>query len=96
MNNYFIVMRKDGTWNRESIKPIKVFTTPGEAMDYVCNMGEPLNLRSEWELVGEAFGREADERYKNDMTHYSTCGRIFEYEHIGGVIREIEYYIEMV
>lgn len=97
MNNYFIIMRKDGTFNGETIKPVKVFTNLEEAMDCVCNMGEPLNLRAAWELVGEVFGREGEEGYKNDMTHYSTCGRIFEYENTrNGDIREIEYYIEMV
>lgn len=95
--NYFIVMRKDGTCNGETIKPIRLFAAPDHAMNYVVNMADPLNLRSAWELVGESFGREGEEGYKNDMTHYSTCGRIFEYENTqNGEIREIEYYIEML
>lgn len=93
--HYFVVMRKDGMISSEKVKPIKVFTDPGSAMDYVCNMADPLNLRTAWELVGEAVGREGEEHYKNDLTHYSTCGRIFEYENsMTGDIREVEYWIE--
>ena len=97
MNNYYIIMRKDGTACRETVKPIRIFAAPEHAMSYVCQMMDPLNIRAAWEFVGEDFDREAEERYKNDQKYYNTCGRIFTYENThNGEIGEVEYYIEML
>lgn len=63
------------------------FNTPGEAMDFVREIKEPLANNRTWELVAEGGF--------DDGVNANKMEQIFEYENThNGDIREYKYYIE--
>lgn len=84
-HKFNVIEKREGAY--ESIKTVKVFDTPGEAMDYVTGLDDPMRLRKVWELVCDGGF--------NDGVNANKCERTFEYENThNGDGLYIGYYIE--